>query len=130
DLYASDMNEIGLVKTSNQSIFGPDQDTSFGDPYTTPNSAWYSELYGAYTYRVRVPQSYPYSKVRVEVFDPDTGNNAGQNQRTYGVDGTMSAPANCGDQRNSCLLTTPWGQAGANPNPQWFVHVDENRVPN
>jgi hypothetical protein len=164
DLYASDVSELGLMKTANQSIFGPDQ-TRFGsgDPYANVNSPWYSELYGAYTYRIRIPADYEDNNdsLRVEIFDPDTANTnrstwdnryyrnsttyPGQIEyRLYGVDG--SSTTNSGDPSwgkctsatgnnfdewlpNACVIRpTPWQQTGSeNPNPGWFVRVDETR---
>ncbi len=133
DIYASDVGELGLVKISNQSIFGPGQIINFGDPYTPPQGqAWFGELNGTYTYRIRVPANYPYDQVRVEIWDPDTGNRSGNTWATYGVNGTRTPSVTCSDtnQANVCLLATPWGAPGTNPNPFWYVRIDENRVYN
>jgi hypothetical protein len=131
DLYASDTGEIGLVKSSNQSIFGPAQNTSFGDPYTPTNSLYYNEIYGAYTYRIRIPEAYPFSEMRVEILDPDTGSSADGNVITYGVDGTIDNTNSCNDTRyNACTLpNTPWSAGGTNPNRFWLVRLDEVRTP-
>jgi hypothetical protein len=170
DLYASDVSELGLLKTANQSVFGPKQQKiGAGDPYTmktgflagsgTGPNPFYKELYGAYTYRVRIPGDYEADNVRVEIFDPDTGNpdRSSWDSRyyrpgsapgkidyhIYGVDGTSTtgsgapiwtacAPGDNGFDEflpNACVLqTTPWSQTEAqNPNPYWFIRVDEAR---
>jgi hypothetical protein len=163
DLYASDISEMGLMKTSNQSILGPlQQKIGAGDPYTMKkgylppryprgsDNPYYNELYGAYTYRIRIPSDYEDDgrhSVRVEIFDPDTGNtnrtdsryfrptsNPDQPEyRVYSVDGT-TAWGSCVGQFEAFLPTacairnTPWAQADApNPNSAWFVRIDEIR---
>jgi hypothetical protein len=83
-LYASSGVETGLVSTSNQSIFGPDLCTAYGDPYTPPSgidspnrgnpTSWYGDLNGIYHFKIKVPKNYPYDVVRVEIYDPDSYN--------------------------------------------------------
>jgi hypothetical protein len=79
-LYASSGVETGLVSTSNQSIFGPDLCTSYGDPYTPTRRSvgvanpWYGDLNGVYHFKIKVPANYPYDVVRVEIYDPDSYN--------------------------------------------------------
>ncbi len=126
DVFASDTAEFGVVKASNSAIFGPQLCTDYGDPYTPTNSVWWNELEGAYTYRIVIPGTYPHDKVRVEIFDPDTGNPPTGTQSLYGVDGTQSS-ANYSQRKNPFLPNTPWGSGGENPNPFWFVAIDENR---
>jgi hypothetical protein len=128
DIFASDTSDMGLVQSSNQSIFGPDICHNFGDPYTPTSSPWWSELEGVYTYRIIIPTSYPYDKVRVEIFDPDTYNPPNDSYTVYGVD-VSTGSGSCNNQKNTCLIDTPWGGGGDNPNPFWFVNVDENRIP-
>jgi hypothetical protein len=133
DIYASDTNEIGVIKTSTQAIFGPDICPGFGDPYTptnnpdgSPNASW-DELYGAYTYRISVPPSFfdgGRSEVRAEIFDPDTYNQPGANHDVYRLNGSWLPNNNgCATARKStCTINT-----GDADNPVWFVTMDENR---
>jgi len=139
DLFASELSEYGYVKTSNQSIFGPSICTSYGDAYTprtfvggTPYqpNPWYDELGGVYTYRIRIPSDYTtkgYTNVRVEIFDPDTGNqpisNKPYNGTFYRLNGTTGSYT-YSDRNGPLVITTGESQLG---NPYWFAGVDENR---
>jgi hypothetical protein len=133
DIYASDTNEIGVIKTSTQAIFGPDICPGFGDPYTPTNvpggganAAW-PELYGVYSYRVSVPPTFfqgGRSQVRVEIFDPDTYNQPADTFDVYSLSGNYFAnQGGCTTSRYStCTIST-----GDTDNPKWFVMMDENR---
>ncbi len=154
DIYASDINGYGLVKLSTQSIFGPRQVRRYGDPYSvlhdstlgSTNPEW-DELYGVYTYRIRIPEGYDseYDRVRVELLDPDTGNRPGRPSMVYGVDSTANWAGNCrlGDAsltanrwEDNCLIETPFNatsqwpgmKPAENPNRFWFVRLDEHRA--
>ena len=132
DIYASDTLQVGLLRTSSQSVFGPDICPDYGDPFSpthtrtgSPNPA-YSELYGAYTYRISIPPAFrsAYNKVRVELWDPDTYNSPTRSNITvYQLNGT-SLVRSCSnsDRKDVCLLDT-----GDSSNPVWFVAGDENR---
>jgi len=117
DMYASDLSNQGTLRVSNQSIFGPEQRPSYGDAFTpaaTCNSAW-NELQGRYTFRITIPASYSHNSVRVEIFDPDTGNQRDNSQLdVYGVDGTRNANVTpTGSQLDARTLNTPWGSQTA-----------------
>ncbi len=153
DIYASDTSESGLLKTANQSIFGPGICTSYGDPVTPTNSAWYSELQGVYTYRIRIPDDYvnDFDEVRLEIFDPDTRNAPDAGTYTvYDLDGnaytrnytnansphtTCRTSAGPGTQINPCLIdiwnnmpnNSPIKDTQKELNRFWFVRIDENR---
>jgi hypothetical protein len=82
DIYANRQVEYGFINTANQSVFGPNICTSFGDPF----SPWNSEFYdGPYTwqYRIYIPPDYSHDVVRVEIFDPDSINQAENTHRVY-----------------------------------------------
>jgi hypothetical protein len=133
DIYASDTNEIGVIKTSTQAIFGPDICPRFGDPYTpttnpdgTDNESW-DELGGAYTYRISVPPEFfegGRSQVRVEIFDPDTYNQPAATHDVHRLNGDLlENRTNC-NYSNYSTCTIPTGDTA---NPVWFVTIDENR---
>jgi hypothetical protein len=141
DIYASRTSLEGLLRSSNQSVFGPDICREYGDRYVrwinpgTPNPEW-QELKGAYTYRIAIPDSYPYDEVRIELFDPDTINQTTTQQEkdkwdVFRRDGSFVGNLQCPDgnnpsksRMNTCLLET--GES-VNGNPFWFIRVDENR---
>lgn len=142
DVYASRRAEQGALTTSNQSIFGPNICTDFGDPFSPWNSQWAPGVY-KYQYRILIPSTYPSDIVRVELFDPDSIN---QSANSAAVGHTITA-INLGkpavetktctltSQRDNCLLDT--GERSLyNPNagvPEeilnyyWFMRIDENR---
>lgn len=133
DLFATDTAAIGTIKASTSAIFGPDQCChTKGDPYTPTTSPYWNDLRGVYTYRIRIPQSYynNFDAVRVEIFDPDTGNNGTNTHVVYGLNGsTANTQTTCGSTRlNPCLLDTDTTVANQNQaNPFWYVRVDEHR---
>ncbi len=155
DIYASRRVESGVLSTSNQAVFGPDICTSFGDPFSPWNSQWAPGSY-SYRYRIYVPPDYAYDTVRVELFDPDSINQAENNHdilrsyyaTTVGSLGALdnqtcgSAPNTSGLQQQPCLLPTGEttvvngelrGIGGLDldlVNPYWFVRIDENRSGN
>lgn len=143
DIYASDTTERGLLNLSNQSMFGPGRSMTQGDPYSAalnPSNTNWKDLTGAYTYRIRVPSDYPYDKVRVEIFDPDTYNQK-QGVATspetakpvYRIDGSSTTKwCDFGTEMrypwNACAVTTRQpGQTTAEPNDHWFFRADEIR---
>lgn len=145
DIYASRRVDQGVVSTSNQSIFGPDICTEYGDPYSPFTSAWQPGAY-TYKYRILIPPSYPSDVLRVELFDPDSINQDGSTDDIVFSDlaramnptqfpaGTVSRTCNNTNRRDACLISTGEnnliGQSGITVdqiNPYWIMRIDENR---
>ncbi len=148
DIYASRRVESGVLSTSNQSLFGPNICTDYGDPFSPWNSPWAPGSY-TYHYRILIPEDYPSDVLRVELFDPDSINQVNTPQdvsysaNAHALDatnfplGTESKSCPSSNQRDACLIST--GEAslvdpsGTPPveldqiNPFWFVRIDENR---
>ncbi|HID54461.1 MAG TPA: hypothetical protein EYP41_20785, partial [Anaerolineae bacterium] len=150
DIYASRRVESGVLTTSNQAVFGPECRTSLGDPFSPWSSQWAPQEY-SYRYRIYIPSDYAYDIVRVELFDPDSINQADNIHdilRSYyatttgGLSGMLpnqQCTGSSGPQQQPCLL--PTGETtvvngeltGINGlsldqvNPFWFVRIDENR---
>jgi hypothetical protein len=138
--------EDGRLSTSNQAIMGPSICIDFGDPYSPLNSPYAPGLY-TYQFRIRIPADYPSDIVRVELFDPDSinqaTNNVTINRSQIAINNGLTAVASksCGpnggstDQKNPCLLQTDELNLIIDPpnlnldqvNPWWFVRIDENR---
>lgn len=153
DLFVSESGNTSMIRKFNLELFGPKNDPDPGDPFTPvfwdycrsdepcspsgqylPNNAnptanqWWSELEGAYTYRIVVPADYQtqgYTKVRVELFDPDTWNRVGDSDSVYNFQTGASSSDACGARDDPCLFSTP----NTDNNPWWFMRVDENRNP-
>ncbi len=148
DIYASRRVEDGVLSTSNQSVFGPNICVDYGDPFSPLNSPWEPGSY-TYQYRIYIPPNYPSDIVRVELFDPDSINQAANTHVVLRSDaainqGGLAPTANktCGvnggssTQKNNCLLRTNEIDSSGTPigglsldqvNPFWFVRIDENR---
>ncbi len=136
-LYANRRSD-GVIKTSTQGIHGPKTCTDFGDPYSPLNSVWAPGLY-TYTYRIRIPDNYPSDIIRVELFDPDTINNAvastiithTDTAVANGLPITQTLSCLPNDQKDACLVDTGEnllvGVDQEQINPFWIVRVDENR---
>ncbi len=132
DIFASDTSELGILKSSNELIFGPGICTGYGDPYTPTTSAWYNELDGVYTFRIRIPADFVlnHTNLRVEIFDPDSYNQPvqGTYSPVYNLNGTLSTTLTCSDtndRKQPCLINIP-GET-VDGNPFWYVRLDENR---
>jgi hypothetical protein len=148
DIYIGRQSSSGVVSTSNPSIFGPNICTGYGDPFSPWNSPWEPDSY-TYHYRILIPSDYPSDVLRVELFDPDSINQA---ENTHSINYTNNARAldptnfplgtdtkSCSstNQRNACLIRTgeeslvdPDGDYPVTidqVNPFWFVRIDENR---
>lgn len=148
DVYIGRRTDIGIVSTSHLSILGPHICTAYGDPFSPLNSPWEPGLY-TYHYRILIPADYPTDILRVELFDPDSINQA---ENTHAVSYSANAHALDPDafplgteletcsrtsQKDSCLIWTgeeslvdPDGDPPVTIdqiNPFWFVRVDENR---
>ncbi|MCA9931181.1 MAG: hypothetical protein KC419_22000, partial [Anaerolineales bacterium] len=146
----------GTIKNTTQGIFGPQICTAYGDPFSPITSPWDADLY-TYRYQIRIPADYPNDIVRVELFDPDSVNQA-ENEHTIALtENALTHPTHplsdvppptkfCGihggssEQKNPCVLKTgeleltPSGSLGVTltytidqVNPFWFARVDENR---
>jgi len=147
DIYASRRVDQGVVSTSNQSIFGPQLCTDFGDPFSPLNSPWEPGPY-TYHYRILLPPDYPDDVLRIELFDPDSINQPGDRDDIVYSDlartiNPTSFPAgthekvcqgNDAQQKNPCLLNTgesslvtSGGVTIDQVNPFWLVRIDENR---
>ncbi len=158
DIYVSRRVEDGVLSTSNQGIFGPDACTSMGDPFSPLVSDWAPGPY-TYTYRIYIPPDYAHDVVRVELFDPDSMNQAANDQtiprsavaqpymgsapvaRSCGVDyeDEDTIPDSSSSRMQPCLIPTGELETLVNAppnldldqvNPYWFVRIDENRVRN
>jgi hypothetical protein len=150
DLYASRRVDQGVIGSTNQSIFGPNSCTLFGDPYSPFNSTWKPGAY-TYNYRILIPSNYPSDVLRIEIFDPDSINKTGTGDNILFSDFARAAnptlfpagpqartcPGNSAERQNACLLLTG-EKALVNPttgvtidhiNQFWLVRVDENRGP-
>lgn len=161
DLYASDINGQGLISDSNLEAFGPNCMSSYGDPYSPLQSPWHADTGGIYTFRIRIPESYIYDslgnvnhdRLRVEVFDPDTGNatnppggeetvywwltNNSYDQETVDLGGRQqdTCLVNIGAYQDGRLdpnyddACSPPGSFKSEPDDNfWFIRVDENRT--
>lgn len=149
DIYASRRVDNGAVSTSNQAVFGPNSCTQNGDPFTPLNSPWAPGPF-TYNYRILIPSDYPSSKVRVELFDPDSINTDGRtltmqfssaaqaidpaNYPSGDVTITETSGTYCQDkQTEPCLIRAEFdlytsGKATLDQiNPFWFKRIDENR---
>jgi len=135
DLFASSTLESGVVKTSIQSIFGPQICTGFGDPYTpnpttgndgAPNDNW-SELQGVYHYRIRVPRSFVENRdvLRVEIMDPDSYNRPDSWVTVTHEDLTTENINMSGDRLSGLLVEL--SDAHSPNNDFWFHRLDEIR---
>lgn len=146
DIYASEALQTGVLRSSNQAVFGPDSCTHMGDPYSPTynnenggggySNDWYDELGGAYQYRIRIPESYVYNsddtirfdQIRIELFDPDTANRSGSSFTTYDQEGDTGS-VSCSDRRQPCLSDVQLTGDGVDEPFWWFVRIDENRAP-
>lgn len=125
----------GMQNTVNLMNWGPLAKRRYGDAYTplyanSPNPYW-PELEGVYRYRIHVPESYPESVLRVELFDPDCFN------VSNAVVSPLVIPHSLGLEPDRTQPVTPprvdavviyqgdWDSF----NPYWFVRIDENRYP-
>lgn len=139
DLYASKRVEDGALSTSNQSVFGPSICTNYGDPVSPVNSSEWGILQGIYHYRIMIPPDYPSTILRVELFDPDSVNQAENTHAVShtdiaingGFDPVEEIVCTQNSQKSTCLIDTQERTlAGVTPdqiNLWWFVRIDENR---
>lgn len=144
DIYASYRIEDGVLGTSNQSVFGPQICTEYGDPFSPWNSSFWPNSY-SYRYRIMIPPDYPHDVIRVELFDPDSINQSANTEdmfysqaalNTGAVSGYPSGSCPDSNQKNACLIRTGEVATNGDPigglddkqvNPFWFMRVDENR---
>lgn len=141
DIYASRRIEDGILSASNQAVFGPSSCTSFGDPFSPAQSPFRGDRGRPYTYnyRILIPPDYPHDIVRVELFDPDSMNQAlnthtvQRSQTAVNRGLPLFANLTCSDttRQQPCLIDTGErnlsGVTFDTINPFWFVRIDENR---
>lgn len=142
-------NNNSIIQNNTLGVFGPQTCTAFGDAFSPWNSQYTSGI-GSYSYRyqIRIPHDYPDDVVRVELFDPDSvnqANNAATIMRSStainngfsliedvlcGASGTGTS----GEQRNPCVFQT--GETTLidsgialfeQINPIWLIRIDKNR---
>ena len=129
-LYATSLTDPDRLEGWMLAVFGPNGDPTYGDPFSPTDSVYWNILEGAYTYTIEIPSDYPYDALRVELFDPDTGNTATQTHVVYNVNGsTANTQTTCTlTQRDFCVLDTDTTTLYQDQdNPLWYVRVDENR---
>ncbi|MDA0242656.1 MAG: Tad domain-containing protein [Chloroflexi bacterium] len=155
DIYASSRSETGKLATSNQSVFGPQSCTGYGDPFSPLDSPWEPGLY-SYRYRIYIPRDYEAQAgniLRVEIFDADSHNAPNttvpaphtQTWINSGVGRPTTISLTCtNNQTETCIRETTELQTNCTPaqqddpnifcaedidriNPYWFFRVDENR---
>ncbi len=149
DIYASRRVDQGVVSTSNQSVFGPNICTDYGDPFSPLTSPWEPGPY-TYHYRILLPPNYPDDVLRVEIYDPDsinkaaTGDNIVYSSVARSLNPTLfppgAQPKTCSNtnQKNTCMIATGEeslvsasnGVTIDQINPFWVVRIDENRGTN
>lgn len=163
DIYASQRVEDGALSTSNQAVFGFNSCVGMGDPFSpildnqanTFRQTWRGDPSDrTYHYRILIPPTYDRDLVRVELFDPDSMNQANNSGGSYSATvphtviaqtlGAMpiSDVRSCtATQQNPCLINTGEFSAVRNSFPSgtnltdianavnmwWFVRIDENR---
>lgn len=141
DIYAS-RRQDGVVSFSNQGIFGPHICIDYGDPFSPLNSPWKPEYY-TYKYRILIPGDYPSDILRVELFDPDSINQAENDftiahtqaaiDRGFPLTENKSCTGANTLRVNPCLIQTDELDLVDNYididqiNPYWLVRIDENR---
>ena len=154
DIYANRQVEYGFINTANQGVFGPNICTRFGDPFSPLVSDWWPGYY-TWQYRIYIPPDYSHDVVRVEIFDPDSINQA-ENTHTVSFSYTarqidpdafpiggkeLTCTGNAAPQHQPCVLETGeldlldeaiYPDLDPRPtinqiNPYWFVRIDENR---
>jgi hypothetical protein len=120
DIFASRRVEAGVLSASNQSVFGPQVCTQWGDPFSPLNSPWAPGFY-SYRYRIYIPEDYESRNgtdlVRIELYDPDSINsdpssvlmtysdrwvNSGTGRPTTDV---VNNPCS-GNDKNACIINT------------------------
>ena len=159
DIYASSRTADGKLSTSTQGVFGPNSCTNNGDPFSPISSPWEPGFY-SYRYRIYIPDGYEENSgtdiVRVEVFDPDSHNNANNTAQAIhsnrwvaaGVGRPTERNVSCTEARvnqtETCIVPTTELRDNCTPaqqedpnifcaedvdeiNPYWFFRVDENR---
>ncbi|MEZ4644736.1 MAG: hypothetical protein R3E31_18725 [Chloroflexota bacterium] len=127
----------GLLNTQNLAVFGPLSCTRMGDPFSPDASPWAPGLY-TYRFRILIPPDYPYDVVRVELFDPDSINQATNTHVVYysdlaqslGMPPSQTLSCSASGRYQPCRLDTGEATLGVtldDINPFWFVRIDENR---
>jgi Flp pilus assembly protein TadG len=125
---------FGAVQEASQFIIGRNGCTQGGDP-TGPLSAtsggnpFFAMYAGSYYYRIRIPQTYTSTTIKVELFDPSAVNTVYANsaiaERVDGSTTAVSCPyTNIG---SSCVMETgdAFSEVGYG-NPVWILRADES----
>lgn len=130
DLFSNTAAEYGLISTATLSTYGPYMCTARGDAFFpwfdvshsggtwagTKDNPNLNLTGGAYNFRIAIPQNYVanYNKVRVELWDPDSGNiNVPDLIPVTSLDGitanvTQASVPSCPENSSMCFL--PSGQ--------------------
>ena len=83
EINAKPYGKPGVVSELNLQTWGPDTWRTNGDPYTPTNidmattNPWNGDQPYGYLFRIDVPPSYPYDRLAVQIFDPDSYNRSG-----------------------------------------------------
>ncbi len=154
DGIAISRNNDAKIDTQHLMLMGPEICTAWGDPFSPITPTWSAtswidpqDFLGTHTYqfRIRIPSDYPDDKVRVEILDPDSINQAENSAMvTYSQLAQTTDPStfpstpeerSCSSsQKNNCFINTQEKDlinGGTitidHVNPLWFLRLDENR---
>ncbi len=124
DIFTGRRSEYGFIETANQSVFGPNICTSYGDSFSPLNSVWAPGEY-TWKYRIYIPPDYNHDIVRVELFDPDSINTA-ENSHTVFFSATAiqysldnDPPDNRRFPAEGKVLNCQEHSVGGNPHQRW-----------
>lgn len=153
DIFASRRVETGALSTSNQAVFGQNGCVPQGDPFSSildGQAATFRDIWRGdatdrtYHYRILIPPDYPDDVLRVELFDPDSVNQANnsidgdsfedtvlhtQLAQSEGMD-ELELLSCTADREDPCLIDTDERNLGYDLdqiNMWWYARVDENR---
>jgi hypothetical protein len=145
ELYTPTAFERGQLRKAGLFTFGPESCTFGGDPVAPrhstaigdPNTE-YALANGVYRFRFRIPNpdTYGYTKVRVELFDTDSINYSVNSSaqvhysntysNTHGIASEVkSCPTGYTFPGQMCVIPTGENLESIFHNPFWFVRVDE-----
>lgn len=132
DMPTATQAELGILRVAGQYVYGPDSCTAQGDPVSASRSdsgvpnPLRTEAGGKYTYRIRVPDSYPGGvELEVQLFDPDALNlRSGNGDVIELTGGGTRSDMSCSSSGNgdSCFIST--GE-DVTANPVWLRRLDE-----
>ena len=127
DMYADPTGPDGVIRDTLLAVLGPNNCSGNGDPVSPTGGPWHNwvDPAGSYTFRIGIPDDYPYDSVRVEIFDPDSYNYPNDPETIGHPAGPPTddfSPCDGPDQDDegeSCLIETE-----DTNNPYWFVRAD------